>query len=105
MTVTPLIDATHFTTGVFSSGDAIALTDYNGITADPTFHIDFGHRSPDDVISGWGWVNHGDYQHLYSSDWLFEVGTRVPLPGAVYLAAVGMSFIAVRTRRKKHRAW
>jgi len=99
--ITPIVDATHFTSGVFSGGNAIPLVDYNGAVNDPTFHIDFGHRTPGDVISGWGWVNHGSYPHQYDSDWLFEVGPRVPVPGAVYLAALGIGFVGARSRRKK----
>jgi hypothetical protein len=51
-----------------------------------TFFVGGDHRGFDGV-SGWGWLNHsgapgGLGEHVYSSDWIFTVGTALPEPSA-----------------------
>ncbi len=86
--------------GNFAGNPQIALTDYNGNAAGRTFHLNTGHRG-NPGVSGWGWLNHGTFQqHIYASDWLFEVnGVPIPAPGAAMLGLLGTAAIGFVRRR------
>ncbi len=50
-------------------------------------------------FSGWGWLNHSDKPHVYSSDWLFAVGQEVPGPGPAALALTSVGLFMKKRRR------
>jgi len=90
--ITPL-----FSAGAFTDGTAIGLWSWSDGTN--VFVIDTNHRGVSGY-SGWGWLAYDDPDtHVVASDWLFTVGDRVPVPGAVLLGAIGLSLIGTLKRR------
>lgn len=95
--ITPL-----FTGGAFTNGTAIGLWTWPMPYPDGlNFTLDTGHRGFAG-FSGWGWLSYGDSApgtHKDASDWLFTVGDKIPVPGAVLLGTIGLSLIGVLKRR------
>ena len=79
------------------------LVDFSG-NHNYTFRIDTDHRGNPDY-SGFGWVNHGQTEeelarHLYHSDWLFEVGKKVPEPTSL-LSILTIGVLVTSSVRKR----
>ena len=85
---------------ISTGGETFGLSAYGG---PPAFFIGEGHRTSPDIISGWGWLNHsGSRRHVYSSDWLFEVGAPIPEPTGAILFGAGL-LVAGAARRREGR--
>lgn len=51
--------------------------------------------------SGWGWVNHSDGEHIYSSDWIFVVGSPIPEPSGAVLFGAGALVVGGFLQRRR----
>jgi hypothetical protein len=66
-----------------------------------SFRVNYGHRTENDVATGYGWLTHDQSKRSPSQDWLFTIGDPVPEPGTATLLGVGLAGLASGRRLRK----
>ncbi|MDX2199860.1 MAG: hypothetical protein SF069_12930 [Phycisphaerae bacterium] len=90
--IKPLFNST---VAAFAGNPLIPLVDFMM----PSFHLGLNHRG-EPGVSGWGWVNHSNRNHVAASDWLFTVGAEpIPEPATASLSILGVALISALRRR------